>query len=115
MDRPDREGPNGEESETTVNRGKAMHQMSAYAELALESRGEAPRVKCSGEAGRAGISTSAWAEVWTSTFRTAVYGPVRTVVWEGSSEDHSLPPIPIQLDIVVRNGTQVRLRLLETP
>jgi len=31
----------------------------------------------------------------TSTFRTAVYGPVRTVVWEGSSRDHRLPPIPI--------------------
>ncbi len=81
MDRPDREGSNGEESETTVNRGKAMHQMSAYAELALKSRGEAPRVKCSGEAGRAGISTNAWAEVLdlntpNRRIRTRTYGGV---------------------------------------
>jgi hypothetical protein len=31
------------------------------AELALESRGEAPRVKCSGEAGRAGVEMYAQA------------------------------------------------------
>ena len=57
-----REGLNGEESDTTVNRGKAMHQMSSNAqqeanqlELALETTGEAPKVERSGEAGRAAI------------------------------------------------------------
>lgn len=47
------EGPNREESESSVSRGKAMHQMSSQLELALERRGEAPRVQRSGEAGRA--------------------------------------------------------------
>jgi hypothetical protein len=51
---PSAEGPNERESATTAQCGKAMHQMSASAELALESRGEAPRVKRSGEAGQAG-------------------------------------------------------------
>ena len=32
-----------------------MHQMPTQVELALESRGEAPRVRRSGEAGRAGV------------------------------------------------------------
>ncbi|MFO7895207.1 MAG: group II intron reverse transcriptase/maturase [Longimicrobiales bacterium] len=36
-----------------MSRGKAMHQMSSQLELALEGRGEAPRVQRSGEAGRA--------------------------------------------------------------
>ena len=31
----------------------------------------------------------------TSTARTAGCGPARPVVWEGSSRDHRLPPIPI--------------------
>ncbi len=31
----------------------------------------------------------------TSTTRTAGCGPARPVVWEGSSRDHRLPPIPI--------------------
>ena len=47
-----REGPNREESESSVSRGKAMHQMSLW-ELPLEGRGEAPRAERSGEAGRA--------------------------------------------------------------
>ncbi len=36
-----REGPNEEESVTLTECGKAMHQMSAKAELAREGRGEA--------------------------------------------------------------------------
>jgi len=48
-----REGPNREESESFVSRGKAMHQMSMQMELPLEGRGEAPRAERSGEAGRA--------------------------------------------------------------
>jgi RNA-directed DNA polymerase len=48
-----REGPNREESESFVDRGKAMHQMSLW-ELPPEGRGEAPRAERSGEAGRAG-------------------------------------------------------------
>ncbi len=47
------EGPNREESESSVSRGKAEHQESTQVELALEGRGEAPRVERSGEAGRA--------------------------------------------------------------
>jgi len=31
-----------------------------------------------------------------STTRTAGCGPARPVVWEGSSRDHRLPPIPIK-------------------
>lgn len=50
---PPTEGPNGEESESSVSRGKAMHQKSSQLELALEGRGEAPRGQRSGEAGRA--------------------------------------------------------------
>lgn len=50
---PPTEGPNREESESSVSRGKAMHQMSSQLELALEGRGEAPSVQRSGEAGRA--------------------------------------------------------------
>ena len=47
-----REGPNREESESLVSRGKAMHQMSLW-ELPLEDRSEAPNVQRGGEAGRA--------------------------------------------------------------
>ena len=40
---PQREGPNREESETTVHHEEAMHQMSNdQFELPLEARGEAP-------------------------------------------------------------------------
>ena len=39
---PADEGPNEKESATTTQCGKAMHQMSASAELAPESRGETP-------------------------------------------------------------------------
>jgi RNA-directed DNA polymerase len=46
-----REGPNGEESATTVRHGTAMHQKSIdQMELPLEDRGEAPTAKRSGEA-----------------------------------------------------------------
>ena len=45
------EGPNGEESVTTVDLGKAMRQESRQLELPLEDRGEAPKVEGSGEAG----------------------------------------------------------------
>lgn len=45
------EGPNGEESESTVHHDEAMHQMSnEQFELPLEGRGEAPRGTRSGEA-----------------------------------------------------------------
>jgi RNA-directed DNA polymerase len=45
------EGPNGEESDTTVRHDKAGHQRSIeQMELPLEGRGEAPRGKRSGEA-----------------------------------------------------------------
>lgn len=45
------EGPNGEESDTTVRYDKARHQMSIdQIELPLEERGEAPTAKRSGEA-----------------------------------------------------------------
>jgi RNA-directed DNA polymerase len=44
------EGPNGEESETTVHLGMAMRQKSMQMELLLEGRGNAPRVERSGEA-----------------------------------------------------------------
>jgi len=47
------EGQNREESESSMRRGKAMHQKSMQMELALGSRGEAPRDQSSGEAGRA--------------------------------------------------------------
>ena len=48
---PQREGPNGEESESTVHHDEATHQMSnEQFELPLEDRGEAPRVERSGEA-----------------------------------------------------------------
>ena len=58
---PADEGPNETESAPTTECGKAMHQMLAEAELALESRGEAPRVARSGEAGRAGVEMDAQA------------------------------------------------------
>ncbi len=58
---PTDEGPNEKESTPTTECGKAMHQMPAEAELALESRGEAPRVERSGEAGRAGVEMDAQA------------------------------------------------------
>ena len=54
---PGDEGPNEKESAPTTECGKAMHQMPAETEFALESRGEAPRVERSGEAGRAGVET----------------------------------------------------------
>ena len=55
VDRPAREGPNGKESESTVDLDEARHQMSDHQnidqlELPLEGRGEAPRVERSGEA-----------------------------------------------------------------
>jgi RNA-directed DNA polymerase len=51
-DRSSREGPNGEESETTMRHGTARHQTSIeQMELALEARGEASHTQCSGEAG----------------------------------------------------------------
>jgi len=43
------EGPNEEESETTVGLGSDRHQKTAQAELALRGRGEAPRAQRSGE------------------------------------------------------------------
>lgn len=46
----DGEGPNGEESETTVGLEGKQPQMSKQLELPLESRGEAPRAKRSEEA-----------------------------------------------------------------
>lgn len=54
MDRSRCEGPNREESETTVHHDEAVHQMSndqleLEFELPLEGRGEAPRGKWSGE------------------------------------------------------------------
>ena len=58
---PADEGPNEKESAPTTECGKAVHQMPAKAELALESRGEAPRVERSGEAGRAGVEMDAQA------------------------------------------------------
>src|SRR5690606_13622102 len=47
---PPVEGPNGEESETTLHLGMAGRQMSMQMELPLEGRGEAPRAERSGEA-----------------------------------------------------------------
>ena len=41
---PSDEGPNGEESETSVHLEEARRQMSMQMELPLEGRGEAPRV-----------------------------------------------------------------------
>ena len=47
---PQREGPNGEESETTVRHDRAMHQkFIEQMELPLEERGEAPTAARSGE------------------------------------------------------------------
>ena len=51
---PQCEGPNGEESESTVHHDKAMHQKSIeQIELPLEGRGEAPGAERSGEAASA--------------------------------------------------------------
>lgn len=47
---PAGEGPNGEESETTLRLGEAVRQMTMQMELPLEGRGEAPRAERSGEA-----------------------------------------------------------------
>jgi hypothetical protein len=47
---PAGEGPNGEESETTLRLGMATHQKSMQMELLPEDRGEAPNVRRSGEA-----------------------------------------------------------------
>ena len=84
---PRAEGPNEKESARTMDCGKAMHQMPALAELALESRGEAPRVKRSGEAGRAGVENDAQATAVATRrpdlnfsnrrIRTRTYGGVR--------------------------------------
>ena len=50
MDRPSREGPNGEESESTVYFDRTGHQKSIdQMELPLEGRGEAPRAERRGE------------------------------------------------------------------
>jgi RNA-directed DNA polymerase len=48
------EGPNGEESETSVHLDRARRQMTMQMELLLEGRGEAPSVQRSGEARSAG-------------------------------------------------------------
>lgn len=50
---PSDEGPNGEESKSSVNRGKAMHPKTRQLELDLAGWGEAPEGQRSGEAGRA--------------------------------------------------------------
>jgi hypothetical protein len=55
------EGPNEKENATTTQCGKAMHQMLTQVKLVPESRGEAPRVRHSGEAGRAGVEMYAQA------------------------------------------------------
>lgn len=47
------EGPNSEESESAVSRGKAMHPKTGQLELVLGGWGEAPGDQESGEAGRA--------------------------------------------------------------
>jgi RNA-directed DNA polymerase len=47
---PAGEGPNGEESETTLRLGATMRQMTMQMVLPLEDRGEAPNVLWSGEA-----------------------------------------------------------------
>jgi RNA-directed DNA polymerase len=52
-----REGPNREESGSSVSRGKAMHRKSTQLELALGSPGEARGDQPSGEAGRAAQET----------------------------------------------------------
>ena len=49
-----REGPNSEESASTVHRGKATHQTSRQLELPLGDWGESLGIEWSGEAGRAG-------------------------------------------------------------
>lgn len=60
---PQREGPNGEESETPVDHEEAMHQMSNdQFELPLEQRGEAPTGERSGEARATGCGTERWGE-----------------------------------------------------
>jgi hypothetical protein len=91
------EGPNVEESHRTrISSGTIGR--CPETELPSEHRGEAPRVRRSvasqsarsGNGAQGGRGTGP-----TSTLRTAVYGPVRTVVGEGSSRDHRLPPIPI--------------------
>lgn len=53
VDRPDREGPNREESESSVRRETAMHQTSEQLELLLGGWGDAPTALQSGEAERA--------------------------------------------------------------
>ena len=83
---PPDEGSNERESSTTTECGKARHQMPAGTGLALERRGEAPRVQRSGEAGRAGVDPSAQAATmatWQSDLnfsnrriRTRTYGGV---------------------------------------
>jgi RNA-directed DNA polymerase len=52
-----REGPNGEESETSVNLGDAMRQKSGQRELPLAGGGEAPTQERSGEASTAAHET----------------------------------------------------------
>jgi RNA-directed DNA polymerase len=48
------EGPNGKESDTTVNLGNARRQKAVQTELPLKARGEASQRQRSGEAGPAG-------------------------------------------------------------
>ena len=54
------EGPNERESAITTECGKAMHQMPANAELAPESRGEAPGY---------GAAVKPDEQEWTGTLR----------------------------------------------
>ena len=58
---PSDEGPNEKESATATDCGKARHQKPTQVDLALEGRGEAPRVERSGEAGPAVVGKYAQA------------------------------------------------------
>ena len=86
-----REGPNGEESETTVRLEDTMRQKTGQLELSLDNRGETYGVQRSGEVATASSGTersgtgarAAETGDVTSTLRTAGCGPARPVVWEG--------------------------------
>lgn len=83
------EGPNRKESETTVYHDEAMHQMSNSRdndqfELPLEGRGEAPRVKRSGEVA------------------SAMRGDVR------SGNDDSFHPMHEMVEQVIERGNLLR-------
>jgi group II intron reverse transcriptase/maturase len=78
------EGPNGEESATTVDLGRAGRQMSMQLELLLENRGEAPKVEQSGEA------------------RPAVFGDER------SGSGHALMELVVERDNLRRALKRVR-------